>query len=197
MARGMRTDEKIILIAVDLFAKQGYHNTTVRQIAQRLEISNPTIYAHFKSKAEIGRRVIKLFETSYVDRLVESIRALPENAEIRINKAISWTGDFGAKNLELMLTYLSFRKDLLADPEFEAALISARLKHEACIEGILRLGMRQGLISKQLDPKVLASLYLATTRGMLQEWSESQHRLSGKEFLKAFRTVFFKGILSS
>lgn len=194
MSKGIKTDEKIINVAVDLFAGQGYHNTSIRQITDRLNITNPAIYAHFKSKAEIGRRVIKLWEVSYVDRLIEIVDVKEGNAADKIHATISWSGEFGAKNLKLMIAYLSFRKDLLNNPEFELALTETRIKHEKVMTDLFRAGIREGVFKKHLDPNVLTSLYLAVSRGMFHEWSESRNKLSGREFIRTLRTVFFKGI---
>lgn len=45
--------ERILEAARDLFSEQGYQGTTLDQVADRLEVTKPFIYSHFKSKAEI------------------------------------------------------------------------------------------------------------------------------------------------
>lgn len=47
------TREKIVEAAIDLFAEQGYTETTMRQIADRIGIRGSSIYHHFASKSEI------------------------------------------------------------------------------------------------------------------------------------------------
>lgn len=45
--------DEIIEVATDLFAKQGYRGTSVREIAKNLNITKATLYHYFKSKEEI------------------------------------------------------------------------------------------------------------------------------------------------
>jgi AcrR family transcriptional regulator len=50
---GASTREKILDAALDLFTDQGFDGTSIREIAERLNISKPAIYHHFASKEEI------------------------------------------------------------------------------------------------------------------------------------------------
>jgi AcrR family transcriptional regulator len=47
------TRERILDVAQDLFTDQGFDGTSMREIAERLNISKPAIYYHFASKEEI------------------------------------------------------------------------------------------------------------------------------------------------
>jgi len=47
------TREKILDVALDLFTDQGFDGTSMREIAQRLSITKPSIYYHFASKEDI------------------------------------------------------------------------------------------------------------------------------------------------
>ena len=50
---GASTREKILDVALDLFTDQGFDGTSMREIAERLDITKPSIYYHFASKEEI------------------------------------------------------------------------------------------------------------------------------------------------
>jgi AcrR family transcriptional regulator len=47
------TRQRILDVAAKLFADNGFDGTSVRDIATELGIANPSIYYHFKSKAEL------------------------------------------------------------------------------------------------------------------------------------------------
>ena len=47
------TRERILNVALDLFTDQGFDGTSMREIAERLNISKPAIYYHFASKEDI------------------------------------------------------------------------------------------------------------------------------------------------
>ncbi|NKQ55703.1 helix-turn-helix transcriptional regulator [Amycolatopsis sp. K13G38] len=58
---GRRSDtrERIQQIALDLFVEQGYEKTSLREIAERLEVTKAALYYHFRTKEDIVR---SLFE---------------------------------------------------------------------------------------------------------------------------------------
>jgi AcrR family transcriptional regulator len=47
------TRERILDVSLDLFTDQGFDGTSMREIADRLHITKPSIYYHFASKEEI------------------------------------------------------------------------------------------------------------------------------------------------
>ncbi|AYN33329.1 TetR/AcrR family transcriptional regulator [Streptomyces albus] len=66
-----RTDtrQRIQDVALELFAEQGYEKTSLREIAERLEVTKAALYYHFKTKEDI---LISVFQdlTGPLDELV-------------------------------------------------------------------------------------------------------------------------------
>ncbi len=70
--RGEKTRRKILLAARDLFASQGYHATTTRQITDRAGITRGAIYNHFESKEAIFQAVLMVYHPwKYIPAAVE------------------------------------------------------------------------------------------------------------------------------
>jgi AcrR family transcriptional regulator len=57
MSRSERTRETILESAHQLFIQQGYHGTSMRQIAQRSGVALGGLYNHFASKEEVFKAV--------------------------------------------------------------------------------------------------------------------------------------------
>ena len=57
LSRKERTRQEIIRAAHDLFISQGYHGTSMRQIAQKAGIALGGVYNHFESKEDVFREV--------------------------------------------------------------------------------------------------------------------------------------------
>jgi AcrR family transcriptional regulator len=53
LTRGQQTRAEIVQVAHGLFMRQGFHGTSVRQIAQHAGITLSTIYNHYDSKEEL------------------------------------------------------------------------------------------------------------------------------------------------
>ena len=64
------TREPIQSVALELFAEQGYDKTSLREIAERLDVTKAALYYHFKSKEEI---LVSLFRdlTRPIEDLIE------------------------------------------------------------------------------------------------------------------------------
>ncbi|MCX0272292.1 TetR/AcrR family transcriptional regulator [Nocardia zapadnayensis] len=52
-ARRSDTRDRIRAVAMELFAEQGYEKTSLRQIAERLDVTKAALYYHFRTKEDI------------------------------------------------------------------------------------------------------------------------------------------------
>ena len=57
MTKGQRTANRILDIAEELFARQGFDATSLRQIAELAQIQQPGLYKHFASKEALYQQV--------------------------------------------------------------------------------------------------------------------------------------------
>lgn len=82
MARG-NTRQRIQDVALELFGEQGYEKTSLREIAERLDVTKAALYYHFKTKEDI---LVSLFQdlTRPMDELLEWGRTQPQTLESKI-----------------------------------------------------------------------------------------------------------------
>lgn len=82
---GRRTDtrERIQRVALDLFTERGYDRTTLQEVAERLEITRPALYYHFRTKEDILTSVIEGLLAS-MDELVDWAARQPRTHEARV-----------------------------------------------------------------------------------------------------------------
>nr|WP_211372785.1 TetR/AcrR family transcriptional regulator [Micromonospora olivasterospora] len=59
------TRERIKTVALELFTEQGYEKTSLREIAERLNVTKAALYYHFRSKDEI----VSSFVEDRLDRM--------------------------------------------------------------------------------------------------------------------------------
>lgn len=58
LSRGEQTRNEILQVAHDLFVQQGYHGTSMRQIAKHAHLALGGLYNHFESKEIVFREVL-------------------------------------------------------------------------------------------------------------------------------------------
>jgi AcrR family transcriptional regulator len=95
--KALATRNALIDLAAEMFAEQGYIETSIRDIARRGSLTSGAIYGHFRNKADllvaaISRRTADELEAQslntedpqdYVDTLGRLARAYPERRQLR------------------------------------------------------------------------------------------------------------------
>jgi AcrR family transcriptional regulator len=81
-ARRGDTQQRIRDVALELFAEQGYEKTSLREIADRLEVTKAALYYHFKTKEDI---LVSLFDdlAKPVEELIAWVEEQPGGIETR------------------------------------------------------------------------------------------------------------------
>jgi AcrR family transcriptional regulator len=57
-AQARATHKKILMAAAELFARQGYHKTTITDIAQAVNLTSGAVFHHFQSKEALLEEVV-------------------------------------------------------------------------------------------------------------------------------------------
>jgi AcrR family transcriptional regulator len=76
------TRARIQQVALELFAEQGYDKTSLREIAERLDVTKAALYYHFKSKEDIVRSLVEDY-MGQVDALIAWAKTQPRTRETR------------------------------------------------------------------------------------------------------------------
>ncbi|MFG2950892.1 TetR/AcrR family transcriptional regulator [Streptomyces adustus] len=76
------TRQRIQDVALELFAEQGYEKTSLREIAEGLDVTKAALYYHFKTKEEI---LVSIFEdlTRPIGELIEWGKGQPHTLETK------------------------------------------------------------------------------------------------------------------
>lgn len=75
-----QTRERIRQAAAELFAQQGYASTTLKQVADRADVGERTIYDSFGSKAQLLRHTINVLTVGDEQRILTRDRSLIRQA---------------------------------------------------------------------------------------------------------------------
>ncbi len=105
-SNGTQTRERILEIAQELFTRQGYDKTSLREIAERLQITKAALYYYFERKEEILlalHRRLNALGANVIDEL-EAAPDGPARAAIWPRLANEMI-DFMVENRELLLLH--------------------------------------------------------------------------------------------
>ena len=76
------TRARIQAVALELFAEQGYDKTSLREIAERLDVTKAALYYHFKSKEDIVASLVADY-FNQIDDMVAWGKTQPRTAATR------------------------------------------------------------------------------------------------------------------
>ena len=118
--------EEILIVALHLFARDGYEAVSVSQIAGELEMTKGALYRHYKSKRDIFDCIVQRMEQQDSEQArqnevpEESIEKVPEEYQnvsvedfVGYSKSMFeyWTEDDFASSFRKMLTLEQFRNE--------------------------------------------------------------------------------------
>jgi AcrR family transcriptional regulator len=143
--------QRILEVSARLFAQKGYSQTSVRDIAKELGIANPSIYHHFKSKAEVLEELLsapmRVVETALAEaqalqgeararRIMEGfVDSLPLNSGV----ALAATANQRQLAYEMQPFLMELLGDFIAEDNRELRVMMAM----GAVEGAYN-GMRGG-----------------------------------------------------
>ena len=118
--------EEILMVALHLFARDGYEAVSVSQIAGELDMTKGALYRHYKSKRDIFDCIVQRMEqqdgeqAAEYDMPEENKENMPEKYEtvslddfVEYSKSMFeyWTEDDFASSFRKMLTIEQFRSE--------------------------------------------------------------------------------------
>ncbi len=118
--------EEILIVALHLFARDGYEAVSVSQIAGELDMTKGALYRHYKSKRDIFECIVQRMEQQDSEQArqnevpEESIEKVPEEYQnvsvedfVGYSKSMFeyWTEDDFASSFRKMLTIEQFRSE--------------------------------------------------------------------------------------
>lgn len=166
--RSERTRDRILAVAEDIFAEQGFAATSLRAIASRAEVPVTLISYHFGSKLELYRAIFRLRAPTIVGqrKLGLEMASLETDLDRRLELVVR----------ALVVPMLGLRKS----GQF-GAILAREIIDPANVE--------RGIFEEMFDP--VAGMVLAALKECLPDWTKAQIHYSYNTLLGAM--MYFMG----
>jgi len=144
--------QKIVEAALECFAKHGFGNTRIREIAEAAQVSEAALYRHFESKEAIAQSLF----THYFQQFGQQMKATFASAEPAIQKL--------QHVVRLLLsTYrenpAAFNFVIINTPSFIPQLPADTVYPLDVLEQIVKDGQAEGSL-RDGQPNLLAAIFL-------------------------------------
>jgi len=104
-ATGAETRRRILAVALELFAAQGYAGTSIRDITERMGLTKAAVYYHFASKEQI------------LDAVTEPLRAdFAALGEMAARRPVPAAEEILARLVDILSRRVALIRTVMADP---------------------------------------------------------------------------------
>jgi AcrR family transcriptional regulator len=161
----------ILHAAVACFARDGFHKTTMSDIAAEAGISDGLAYRYFSGKEEIIREVARLSAGQSQAAMAPPLD--PDDVAGMLDLLMrSSFGRFALAGRDTTLR-LRFRAwaEALDDESVREQVVSRWEHHIGVAERLWMEAQRDGLVDRTLDPRAVARVTLAIHDGLGVQWS--------------------------
>lgn len=175
----------ILGTALACFTEQGYHGTTIRQIAARTGLSVPGLYHHYPSKHAL---LVALMSHAMSDLWPRSQAAVAEagsSVSLRFALLVECLVLFHARRRGLAFVAYSEIRSLHAAAREEQ--IAARDRQQRLMDSIVRLGATTGVFTTPY-PQEASTAVITMCTGVAQ-WFQPDGPLSAEQLAERYREI--------
>lgn len=185
--------KEILKAAQKVFAKEGFHQATIDEIAREAELAKGTIYLYFKNKRELFYSLVKE-KTEYLMNLIQEETKKEDPPIKKLSAIVRHQLEFYEANWDFfkIITSESSRFELGLKDELRKRIMNRYLKYIDIVSQIIEEGIKESRF-RALDAKKIA----ATLRGIIDalafQWILSKKKESLVSSAPLIMEVFLKG----
>ena len=186
--------ESILRAATRVFARNGYFNSKVADIARAANVADGTVYLYFKSKEEI---LHSIFDQNMAEAITAGrvlIEKLRDPGEKLRRIAMLHLERLGADRDLAVVFQVELRGSTKFMQEFSAAGFAEYLGllHETFEEG-----QRSGVFRKDLNAKLVSKILFGALDEMATNWIISKRNYKLEQMAEVVMDVFLNGVSTS
>src|SRR3989441_3188959 len=181
----------ILRAATRVFARNGYFNSKVADIARAAEVADGTVYLYFKSKEEI---LHSIFDQNMAEAIAaggQLIENLDDPREKLRRIAKLHLERLGADRDLAVVFQVELRGSTKFMEEFSAAGLAEYL---GVIRSTIEEGQRAGVFRAELNAKVAAKILFGALDEMATNWILSKRRYKLPPLVDTVLDIFLNGV---
>src|SRR5437867_456200 len=192
-SRNSNADKRaaILRAATRVFARNGYFNSKVADIARAADVADGTVYLYFKSKEEI---LHSIFDQNMAEAIAEGrklIKGLKDPREKLRRIAVLHLARLGADRDLAVVFQVELRGSTKFMEEFSAAGFAEYLE---ILCRIFEEGQRAGVFRKELNAKLAAKILFGALDEMATNWIISKRSYKLEPMADVVMEVFLNGV---
>jgi len=165
-------EARILQAAVSVFAENGYHGSSMAQVAAEAGVATGTIYLYFGRKQDL---LITLFQRNlgeYIERCRPALNAEPVGVP-RLHRLVSMHLEFFTEDRALASVFQIHARE--PDPVLRAGIQPTVVAYFDLISDVVQSGVDDGAFAQDLDPRLARDMFFGALDGVVTRWVSSPH----------------------
>lgn len=188
--RQRRSRDDVVRAAGRLFARRGYHGTSMRDLGEELGLLGSSLYSHVGGKeellVEVIRRGARMFQS-----LVDEVLAWEERSTEQLRRLVMGHVRILTGHPDEAAVFLNEARFL--SPERRREVVEMRDGYERAFLRVLEGGVRAGELREDLDTR-LATIFILSLLNSLTRWYRPDGRKSPEELGRDLFEFVLEGI---
>ncbi|MDD2305767.1 MAG: TetR/AcrR family transcriptional regulator [Prolixibacteraceae bacterium] len=159
--------EQIKQAVIDIISTHGIKNLSIKNLAERIGMSEGSIFRHFKSKNDIIISIFNDIQDNFIGELGRIARS-DEEPSIRLNKYLSATIEYHTENKGINMLLFS-EASYKNNPELKKRLQQIFQDQKQFVMEIITDGIRTGIWDKNVVVENVALIYMGIPLAMNME----------------------------
>jgi AcrR family transcriptional regulator len=159
--------EQIKQAVIDIISNDGIKNLSIKNLADRIGMSEGSIFRHFKSKNDIIVSIFKDIQDNFIGDLGKIARS-DEEPSIRLNKYLSATIEYHTENKGINMLLFS-EASYKNNPDLKKRLQQIFHDQKQFVIGIISDGISAGIWDENVVVENVALMYMGIPLAMNME----------------------------
>ena len=183
--------EAILRAGTTVFARNGYFNSKVSDIAREAGIADGTVYLYFKSKEEILHSIFDRSVEEALEAARERVKRIEDPREKLRQIAHMHLERLGADRDLAVVFQVELRGSTKFMEQFSAAGFAEYL---TLIRSTFEEGQRAGMFRPDLNARVVAKVFFGALDEMATNWILSKRRYKLAPMADQVLDIFLNGV---
>ena len=179
-----------------LFLEKGYHGTSIDEITRAADLTKGAFYWHFKSKEDLLKKIIREYETRFLNRLFRAVDESKGGTFDKFDRYIRYNAAFAYDNPELCISFDTLATELVgAHHQIENEFRRIYKKYQKFLSNLILQGKKEKVFKKGIDETLAALVIIAFHGGILVHWSMNRDKIDGEAYVNTFKEIMLNGLM--
>lgn len=179
-----RTD--ILAAAATLFSEQGYHGTSIREIATASHVKLGSLYVHMSSKEQLLWEIVN----HAADVFLAQVELIPWDAPIEWQLTVLVHAHLWVMAREPFDVTVFLQEWRFLNPVLREQIRLKRKAYEISFQRVIEEGTRQGIF--RVDDTRVATLFVLSALNWTYQWLRSEHDLTIEQLAASYTNFILR-----